>query len=121
MTSVGMLCRQFIGFRREDPLLQGAAGYLAENLPEWEGGNVNFYYWYYGTLVMFQMGGGHWKAWNGAIRDMLIDHQIKSPDKDYDGSWDPVGAWCARGGRTFSTAMGCLILEVYYRYLPIYR
>ncbi len=120
MTSVGMLCRQFMGWKRDDARLTGGASYLASNLPEWEGGGVNFYYWYYGTLVMFQMGGSWWKSWNASLRDMLIERQRRGRPV-IDGSWNPVGSWCGHGGRAFSTAMGCLCLEVYYRYLPLYK
>ena len=93
--------------------------------PDWEmkyGGRVpvgdkGFYFWYSGTLGMFQMGGDSWRAWNGALRDMLVDNQCTAQHgADLNGSWDP------RGGesRIFSTAVGALCLEVYYRYLPMY-
>ena len=86
-------------------------------MPDW--GNQDFYYWYYGTLVMFQMGGDYWKQWNKAMRDMLVSNQRKGgPD---DGSWDPNGKYGQRAGRAFSTAVGALCLEVYYRYLPMYK
>ena len=55
------------------------------------------------------------------MRDMLIQHQINSPNNPrLDGSWDPIrdGEYA---GRAYSTAMGALCLEVYYRYLPIYK
>jgi len=129
MCAAGMLMRQFMGVDRGDPILKSAADTLGKNLPSWEGGNagqVNFYYWYYGTLCMFQMGGKHWEVWNTAMKKSLIDNQRKggamdgSAD-DVDGSWDPVGGgYVPTGGRVFSTALGALSLEVYYRYLPLY-
>jgi hypothetical protein len=79
-----------------------------------------FYYWYYGTLVTFQMGGDFWRAWNGCIRDMLIEHQIKSNDPTLDGSWEPINDG-KEAGRAYSTALACLCLEVYYRYMPFYK
>jgi len=120
MTASGMVCRQVMGWKRNDPLLGKGADYLMGNLPKWESGNANFYYWYHGTLAMFQMGGEHWKAWNASLRDMLIERQRRGAPK-VDGSWDPVGAWCGSGGRVYATAMGALCLEVYFRYLPLYR
>ena len=124
MTAVAMLGRQFMGWKRDDPLLVGGANYLLENLPAWGQGPQNnwmFYYWYYGTLVMFQMGGDWWKAWNNAMRDMLIKNQHNTPnDLRLDGSWDPILDG-EEGGRAYSTAMCALCLEVYYRYLPIYK
>ena len=37
------------------------------------------------------------------------------------GSWHPNCRWGGYGGRVYSTAMATLSLEVYFRYLPIYR
>jgi hypothetical protein len=128
MTSVGMLVRLYTGSRPTDAKVSGGANYLLKSLPVWgeNGVGVNMYYWYYGTMTMFQVGGEPWKKWNTALRDMLCDNQRKGgprdgSEKDVDGSWDPVGAWATRGGRTYATAVGALCLEVYYRYLPLYR
>ena len=50
---------------------------------------------------------------------MLITEQRKTgPDK---GSWDPKDRWGGYGGRVYSTALNALILEVYYRFLPLYQ
>jgi hypothetical protein len=130
MTAVAMYCRQIMGWKQDDPLLVGGADFLMRSLPEWEAGDrpglhgsyLDFYYWYYGSLAMFQMGGDHWKKWNAAMRDMLVEHQHRAPDDpDFDGSWDPIGYSGAEGGRVFSTAMGALCLETYYRYLRVYK
>jgi hypothetical protein len=119
MTAVALLGRQFMGFSRTEPVMVGAANHLMDELPKWNGGPAYmFYYWYYGTLCMFQMGGDWWKAWNVAMRDMLVHHQIDAPnDRRLDGSWDPIQDG-EQGGRAYSTAICCLCLEVYYRYLP---
>jgi hypothetical protein len=88
--------------------------------------SVNFYYWYYATLCMFQIGDQHWKTWNANMKSTLVDNQRKGgpldgTKQDVDGSWDPIGGGSVPfGGRVFSTALGALTLEVYYRYLPIY-
>jgi hypothetical protein len=132
MTSVGMLCRLFTGSPPNDPRVVGGAEYLMKALPMWgeNGVGVDMYYWYYATLTLFQVGGEPWKKWNSLLRDTLCDNQ-RRPDKahpaldgsanDVDGSWDPVCAWGGSpGGRAYTTATGALILEVYYRYLPMY-
>ena len=36
--------------------------------------------------------------------------------RDEDGSWDPIGEWGIAGGRVYSTAIGAMTLEVYYRF-----
>jgi hypothetical protein len=35
------------------------------------------------------------------------------------GSWDPIGPWGFSGGRVYSTAIGVLCLEVYFRYAKV--
>jgi hypothetical protein len=126
MTAVALVCRQFMGADRADPLLTGAADHLLKNLPRWQDNDRrDFYYIYYGTLGMFQMGGDGWKQWNEALKPALVNNQCKGgptdgSDGDRDGSWDPWGTSGKAGGRVFQTAAGALILEVYYRYLPLF-
>ena len=36
------------------------------------------------------------------------------------GSWEPTGEWAPVAGRVYQTALCTLMLEVYYRYLPLY-
>jgi len=123
MTAVAMLGRQFMGWKRTDALLIGGANILVKKLPAWQAkGKSMFYYWYYGTLVMFQMGGDWWKQWNANLRDMLIKNQVKAPGNPaMDGSWELADQHAGMAGRAYSTAMCCLCLEVYYRYLPLYK
>lgn len=120
-TAIGCLCRQFLGWKKED--LQGGVEYFVTQggVPAWagNGGSVDLYYWYYGTLCVFQQGGDLWKRWNEALKKTLCDNQRKGGDED--GSWDPAGNFADEWGRVGQTAMGCLCLEVYYRYLPLYR
>jgi hypothetical protein len=120
MTSVAVVGRQFMGVRNSDPLLQKAADYMLRvRVPKWQSsGYGTFYYWYYGTLGMFQMGGERWKKWNKELKPVLLDNQRKGGDED--GSWDLLGGLDKRAGRAYTTAMGALSLEVYYRYLPMY-
>ncbi|MHC4915265.1 MAG: pectate lyase, partial [Planctomycetota bacterium] len=124
MTAVGMVCRQFMGVRRTDGMLQKQATRLTERLPAWEAKNhptksaQNPYYWYYGTLAMFQMGGDYWRKWNTELKKTLLPSQRKGGDED--GSWDCEMGWGPTGGRVYTTAINALSLEVYYRYLPMY-
>ena len=80
---------------------------------------VNLYYWYYGTLGMYQLQGDYWQRWNEALQAALVGRQ--QTDGDLAGSWDPVCVWGGYGGRVYSTAMSALCLEVYYRFLPLYN
>jgi len=134
-TAVGMVCRQFMGQRNTNKWLVKGAEYLMsdpENLPAWDKKNgrcvwgpCTFYHWYYGTLAMFQMGGKDWMTWNAALKKTLLPKQCKGGPmdgsaNDKDGSWDPLGRQTRYGGRVYSTAVGALCLEVYYRYLPMF-
>jgi hypothetical protein len=120
-----------------DQLLVRSSDWLVRDLPSWQGaadapadvnrGDAGFYYWYYGTLSMFQMGGDKWTKWNEALKPTLINNQCRGPlplgsgPEDKDGSWDPNGSYIDKyGGRVYTTAVGALCLEVYYRYLPMY-
>ncbi len=138
MAAAGMIMRQFMGVPRGDPLMQGTAKLITESKymqPKWPDAKVNgvgygtgnFYYWYYATLAMFQMGGDHWEKWNKKLLlGILVPNQRNGGPRDgsandVDGSWDPNGGGgVGRGGRVMSTALGALSLEVYYRYLPLY-
>ncbi len=117
LTAVGVLCRIFAG---QDPaenrMVKLGADLIGKKLPVWDRakGSIDMYYWYYGTLTMFQVGGEHWKRWNQAMTPAIIERQRQ--DGNFAGSWDPVGAWGEVGGRVYSTALLTLCLEVYYRY-----
>ena len=80
----------------------------------------NLYFIYYLSLSMFNMGGKYWKSWNNAFNVPLRARQVKAgPDT---GSWPTEGfRYGAHGGRIYTTAMACLALEVYFRYLPSYK
>ena len=116
MTAEAMLCWQFLGIARDHPACDEAANYLLSAPPGV--GQTNFYYWYYGTLVMYQFQGEAWQRWNTAVATQLVGLQNREGIQA--GSWDPDGVWGGYGGRIYSTALGALCLEVYYRFLPVY-
>ena len=118
MTGVALICRVFTGQRKQEDAIKKGQKILMANLPEWPSKQttrkVNFYYWYYGTYSMFQIGGSNWKKWNDQMKAALLDKQRMGGDED--GSWDPVGEWCLAAGRVYATAINALTLEIYYRY-----
>jgi len=78
------------------------------------------YYNYYATQVMRHCEGERWKKWNSVMRDQLVKSQTQKGHET--GSWYMgSGHVTDRGGRLYCTSMGTMILEVYYRHLPIYR
>ncbi len=113
LTAAGMMVRQFSGTGVKSHLLVKGAALTRRNEPSW--GRQDFYLWYYATHAMHNMGGEHRVWWNRRIRDVLVENQCKTGDDE--GSWDYENAkWGKRGGRVYTTALGALCLEVYYRY-----
>ena len=91
MTAVGLLGRQYLGIKRDNPMLAGGMKYLMNDLPDETFPNI--YYWYYATQVMHNMSGYEWDAWNRKMRDLLVRTQVRNADSCANGSWAP--------GRTF--------------------
>jgi hypothetical protein len=118
MTAEGLLCRQYLGWRRNDERLLSGVNYLLSNLPTWETKNV--YHWYYATQVCHHMGGRVWRIWNKQMREVLPSGQLTAGPEE--GSWDPQGdPYAQQGGRLYVTCLSLYMLEVYYRHLPLYK
>jgi hypothetical protein len=120
MTAEAWVCRQFLGVGGPSPASTEAADELLANGPGRPGRDgYNLYYWYYGTLAMYQYGGAAWSRWNAQVRDQVVRRQRL--DGHRAGSWDPDDSdYGARGGRIYCTALATLTLEVYYRFLRLY-
>ncbi|MHB8973499.1 MAG: hypothetical protein ACYC3X_29095 [Pirellulaceae bacterium] len=126
MTSVGLLMRLYLGWRRDNPAMARGAQYLAQRPPA-VGTETNpqrdTYYWYYATQVMFHMGGRYWQDWNRRLHPILVDAQLTTGPLA--GSWDPRNPvpdrWAPFAGRLYVTTMNLLSLEVTYRHLPLYE
>lgn len=113
-TAVGLLLRMYTGWNRNRQSLYRGVTYLHK----WGPSKTNLYYDYYATQVLHHFQGPEWQAWNKVMRDYLIAHQARESHEA--GSWyfpDPYGD---RGGRLYNTAMAIMILEVYYRHMPLY-
>jgi hypothetical protein len=122
MTSVGLLCRQYLGDAPDAAQIRNGTELLMQHLPDVNRAR-DTYYWYYATQVMHNMANDDWETWNRRMRRILIDTQVKG-NSCPTGSWDPAkpvdDAWGGHGGRLMMTSLSCLTLEVYYRYLPLY-
>jgi hypothetical protein len=119
LSSAGALVSIFTGKKSGDIVLETLVNYSVNHQTPTKF-PPNLYYLYYNTLVMFQMGGARWDKWNGQVRDLLVKAQ-RAGEGCFDGSWDYQGSryYGSQLGRVPSTALCCLSLEVYYRYLPI--
>lgn len=120
MTAEALYCRQLVTGRADGELspaaLREAIDSLLAEPPSTA--QVNLYYWYYATLALHRAqhvtpeSAAAWQRWNDALTRTLLATQNK------DGSWPETCIWAGYGGRVFTTALGAMCLEVYYRYLP---
>ncbi|REJ75825.1 MAG: hypothetical protein DWQ29_16465 [Planctomycetota bacterium] len=123
MTAEGLLCRQWLGWEREDPSLQRGVRFLLSerNTPEWKHGRRNLYAWYYTAQTLHNMGGDDWTAWYLSVQSEIVSQQAS------DGSWHPTRPagvpleYASSAGRLYITVLSVLILETPYRHAPIYE
>ncbi len=125
MTAEAMASRLLLGMPVTPAAADEAQRMLLSRLPG--RGEENLYYWYYATLALYQLRGDGddsknsltWNQWNDALKRELCASQL--PQGPNAGSWNPTCIWGGYGGRVYSTAVACMCLEVYYRYLPMYK
>ncbi len=77
-TAVGLLCRMYLGWGREEPALQRGVQRLAKSGPS----RVDMYYNYYATQVMRHYEGEPWEKWNQKMREFLVESQEQSGHHD---------------------------------------
>ncbi len=133
MDAINVMSRLFMGADGWDVnnrTIKSQAKAMNECLPAWDHHKIDYYYWYYASLALFQVGGSYWDVWEKAMAKTLLDSQrgFRNEDKgstkdtlDEHGSWDSVDAWHSSGGRVYATAINCLTLQVYYRYQKIQK
>jgi len=115
-TAVGLLSRMYLGWKKDNPALQrGVERMSASGVSK-----GNMYYNYYATQIMRHVEGDAWKKWNEGMRDWLVDSQAKTGHEK--GSWFMKGGdhGADSGGRLYCTSIATMMLEVYYRHMPIY-
>jgi hypothetical protein len=115
-SAVGLLCRMYLGWKKDNPGLQEGAAMIAKAGP-----SKDLYYDYYATQIMHHMDKETFDAWDAKMKPMLIDAQATTGHEA--GSWyDEVDAGHGpdAAGRLYCTSLATMILEVYYRNLPLY-
>jgi hypothetical protein len=113
-TAVGLLSRMYFGWKQDDPRLQRGVVYLARLGPS----HHDMYFNYYAAQVLRHHGGAEWTSFNERLRRHLVESQSRSGHER--GSWHFADKHGTVGGRLYTTAMCAMILEVYYRHLPLY-
>jgi hypothetical protein len=123
MSAVAVMSRIFMTKNPSEPALV-AANALVADLPQWRPNDVDFYYWYYGSLALFQKDGPQgplWRRWNEPMKNAIVPHQSTVQDGCRNGSWNPeADRWGRAGGRVYAVALNALTLEVYYRYANVF-
>ncbi|TWU54857.1 hypothetical protein Poly51_35770 [Rubripirellula tenax] len=118
MTAEGLLCRQYLGWRRDDlPMIRGVEA-LSMDYP-FDVNDQDVYYWYYATQMLHHFGGSPWRNWNETMKVELPKMQTRGGRED--GSWPPQGDAYGSYGRIYTTCLSIYCLEVYYRHLPLYQ
>jgi len=108
-----------LGRPKDDPQVAATANkVIADGMPSVD--KFDFYRWYYSALGLFQTGvrGEHWIKWNEPMKKALLTTQVRAGTvKEHKGSWNYDGDhFGSKWGRVGQTALGALMLEVYYRY-----
>ena len=117
-TAVGLLCRMYTGWEKEHSGIQDGVDALIKAGPS-KGGR-DLYGDYYAAQVLRQYGGPKWDKFNTKLRDSLVAKQdTKGGAK---GSWHMTDkGHTNEAGRLCQTSLATMILEVYYRHLPLYN
>jgi len=117
-TAIGLLCRMYTGWEKSHPGIVKGVEVISS-------GGVNrrdIYFNYYAAQVLRQYGGPEWEKFNTELRDWLV--QSQSQEAGEKGSWHFKNSTSHRGpkegGRLASTTFATMILEVYYRHMPLY-
>ena len=108
MTAEALATRLLIGQSVPESEIGEASTYLLQEKPG--RGVDNYYYWYYATLALHQLQDASWQEWNDALQRRLLSTQRPS------GSWPTSSLWGGYGGTIYTTSMGTLCLETYYRH-----
>jgi len=113
-TATGLLCLELCGKHRDEAAI-GAAEWILKHMPANYGGTF-FYYWlYYASQGMFQLGGDYWVQFATAMYEIVLKCQ------QADGSWPAGSSHEAAPGVCYATAISVLAMSVTYRQLPIYQ
>ncbi|MFO1009226.1 MAG: prenyltransferase/squalene oxidase repeat-containing protein [Planctomycetota bacterium] len=117
LTAAGVTALNGLGIYSDD-LIKKGLDYLSGRFDEFNRDYAHaghYYFWYghyYGVQAMYTAGSPYWEPYFEKLRALLL--QTQDPQ---DGSWpNQIGP-----GPAFGTAVGVLILEIPYRFLPIFQ
>ncbi len=114
-TAIGITLMLYLGDSPQVTPFYNALTEMAQRGPKL----TNVYHDYYATLSLHHVRHPMWDPWNAKLRDHLVATQVQTGHER--GSWHFPDKWGDIGGRLYTTAMSAMILEIYYRYLPMYQ
>jgi hypothetical protein len=131
MAAAGVVCLQEFGqyddwrIPKNMEVIQAAVRELPR--PRTRDGSMPFdaYTLYYVGQALYQVNGDYWQSNYPRLRDYLVDSQVAdSKNPQADGAWRDHGARGGgrvggRDGELYATSVGCFILAIPNRYLPI--
>jgi hypothetical protein len=130
LLGVGILSMMFLG-AGDSKEARGAIREASGRIKcDWtKAGEGSSYIWYYITQAMFQGGGSYWVSWNREFRDTLLKNQVADGHWTVPGSREDVPPADAKWKQVanpkdspvYHTTMLCMMLEVYYRFLPTFK
>ncbi|MFT7668814.1 MAG: squalene cyclase [Planctomycetota bacterium] len=118
LTAAGVTALHGLGIYSDKSIEQGIE-FLNREMPSFNRNQGirkrgHYFFWYghyYGVQAMYTVGAPYWKPYFEEVRDLLLSMQVE------DGSWpNNTGP-----GPVFGTALAVLILEIPYRFLPIFQ
>ncbi|NDH94064.1 MAG: hypothetical protein EBZ13_05920, partial [Planctomycetia bacterium] len=140
-SAIGLLCRLYTGWQRNDPRLLAGVDQLLKSKAH---PALQLYRNFYLAQLLRQTDHPAWPHWNRRNRDYLVMMQATEASLTdprhpaFGGKACEIGSWylvnprgttketardrhLAPAGRLAQTALAILTLEVYYRLLPIYK
>jgi hypothetical protein len=124
MAAAGVVCLQEFG-QYDDWRIGKNMDVIALALKGLKGGQasgwlpLDSYTTYYVGQAIYQRGGDSWRTLYPRLRDAIVAAQIKSSDPKLSGVWHDERRAGGKPGDLYATSVGCFILAMPNRYLPI--
>ena len=120
LTGVGVLCTYFWKQSKDRVVNEGITFLLGKAEVKYKSDKADLYGWYYDTQACMMYGGSAWTKWNRMFQDEIANNQSTN------GSWPPTAGGTAGlqakrtgSGPIYRTTLCVLMLESFYRYVPI--
>ncbi len=116
LTAIAVFARITMDRNKADSRLPAGRNLILKDLPNWKGNDIDYCYWFFGTLAMMAFDGPlgpSWKEWSARAKDAIVKNQNTHSTGCKSGSWETVDRWSCAGGRVYGTAINALTLTVF--------